>query len=488
MLLVRWLTTTGRSWRLAATYLVCASAGLYTHYVFPATLLTQNLIVLGWLSWQSWVRRISAFSASRIGLRLVIVRWIGLMAATLLLYLPWVPIYLRQAGDRAAVHPSPFDFLQDSGYFMLFGPTVEARDVYWPLLAALLLLILGIINGPKRAAVAIVSLFLPWLIIFAVGATRPEFFKFLLVSIPFLAILQGLSWQGQYVVSKWVRWLLPLPLLALLWGNLHAIGNLYNDPAYARDDYRGMAARIADEAHPNAGIILSAPNQWEVFTYYHQEGAPVYPIPRGQPNPDQIEAELQTITRRHERLYALFWGERQQDPEGLVERWLNTHTFKAVDEWVGNVRFVTYAVPAVTTVEMATAAGWYFGDQIILNGYTIANDHLTAGDILQITLFWQATGPIERRYKTFLHLVDDQGQLIAQQDSEPAGGSRPTTAWHPEEAIVDRHGILVPDGGNPGSYTLMLGLYDLIDPTARLPITASTLTIDAIPLAVVTIE
>jgi hypothetical protein len=72
--------------------------------------------------------------------------------------------------------------------------------------------------------------------------------------------------------------------------------NLYTNPAYARADYRGMVAQIAAENHPNAAIILNAPNQWEVFTYYHDEAdAPVYPLPRGFPDPAQLEPELEQI-------------------------------------------------------------------------------------------------------------------------------------------------------------------------------------------------
>ena len=103
-----------------------------------------------------------------------------------------------------------------------------------------------------------------------------------------------------------------------------------------------MAAQIAAENHPNAAIILNAPNQWEVFTYYHDEAnAPVYPLPRGFPDPAQLEPELAQVVDRYDRLYVLFWGDAQQDPERLVERWLDQHAFKAREEWVQDVRFVT---------------------------------------------------------------------------------------------------------------------------------------------------
>ena len=135
-------------------------------------------------------------------------------------------------------------------------------------------------------------------------------------------------------------------------------GNLYRDPAFARADYRAMAARIAADDR-NAGIILVAPNQWEVFTYYHRDGAPVYPLPLGQPDPARLEPELARIAAAHERLYVLYWGEAQRDPQGVIERWLDANTFKASEEWVGDVRFAVYAVaPAAETPPTQSGAAF----------------------------------------------------------------------------------------------------------------------------------
>jgi hypothetical protein len=253
-----------------------------------------------------------------------------------------------------------------------------------------------------------------------------------------------------------------------LFGIGQALASLYGDPAYTRADYRGMAARIAADAHPDAGVILDAPNQWEVFTYYHRDGAPVYPLPLGAPDAAAITAELEAIAARHARLYALFWGEAERDPERLVERWLDAHAYKATDEWVGDVRFVVYAVPPEPITTMETAANVQFGEAISLRGYTVRGEQALPGDIVQVTLFWETARPLEQRYKLFLHLLDEQGTLLAQRDSEPGGGLVLTTTWEPGETVLDNHGLLVPPGTAPGAYRLMVGLYDIADPSQRL--------------------
>jgi hypothetical protein len=193
-------------------------------------------------------------------------------------------------------------------------------------------------------------------------------------------------------------------------------------------------------------------------------------MPLGWPDAAQIAAELEQIAARHQRLYAIFWGEGERDPERLVERWLDARAFKAVDEWVGDVRFVVYAVPDEAAGEMTTAVNLPFGPHITLLGYATNAAAVRPGDVLQVTLFWQTAQPLADRYKIFLHLVNEQGEIVAQRDSEPGGGLIFTTAWPPGERIVDNHGILLPMEMVDGRYALRLGLYDLADPAARLPI------------------
>src|SRR5690606_31866403 len=101
---------------------------------------------------------------------------------------------------------------------------------------------------------------------------------------------------------------------------------------------------------------------------YYRDDTAVYPLPEGrsQPQAAQIDQVLSQISRQHQRLYVLFWGEAQRDPERLIERWLDEHTFKATDEWVGDVRFVTYAVPPAAASEMETALDLLFGTAVTL--------------------------------------------------------------------------------------------------------------------------
>jgi hypothetical protein len=77
-----------------------------------------------------------------------------------------------------------------------------------------------------------------------------------------------------------------------------------------------------------------------------------------------------------------------------------------------------------------------------------------------VTLIWQADGAPAESYTVFAQLLDDDGQLIAQSDSIPSGGARPTTGWRAGEYIVDAHTLRFNDAAHSGRATLIAGLYD----------------------------
>jgi hypothetical protein len=455
-------------WPLIILYTLTLTAGLYTHYFFPSILVVHGLILI---TSAPPLLRSSALPLLRSPAPLL--KWLGIVGTAVLLYIPWLPVLLRQIGGRPETDITFLQFLRDAGNWLAFGQTLS---VGWGLWLVASLLMLGVLHSRARSRIPLIATFIPLLFMVAAGSTAPQFYKFLLTAVPFLCLLLAFAiHNSQFTIHNLRATAYFLLFTAYCLLITLSLKNLYTNPAYARADYRGLAARIEADNHPDAGIILNAPNQWEVFTYYHREGAPVYPLPAGisRPTPEGIDEKLSEIAAQHDRLYAIFWGETQRDSERLIERWLDEHAFKATDEWVGDVRFVTYAVPDEAATEMATAVYLSFGQHITLNGYTLNDDQFVPGDIVQVTLFWQTAEPLNQRYKVFLHLIDASGQTIAQRDSEPGGGLNLTTIWQPGQVISDNHGLLIPAGVPPGQYTILLGLYDIADPTARLPITTN---------------
>jgi hypothetical protein len=95
-----------------------------------------------------------------------------------------------------------------------------------------------------------------------------------------------------------------------------------------------------------------------------------------------------------------------------------------------------------------------------LIGYDLADPRVAPGGALDLTLYWQPTETTGERLTVFVHLLDEQGVIVGQSDGEPAGGSRPTSSWLPDEYIADQHSVRVQTDALLGNATLVVGLYD----------------------------
>ena len=104
------------------------------------------------------------------------------------------------------------------------------------------------------------------------------------------------------------------------------------------------------------------------------------------------------------------------------------------------------------------ALRYEFDGGIALIGIDVASVPGDEGEA-RFTLHWQATGPISQDYTVFTHLVDSQGNLIAQQDNVPQKGRYPTSLWSPGEIVLDPYVLHLPPDLLPGRYALRVGLY-----------------------------
>lgn len=92
---------------------------------------------------------------------------------------------------------------------------------------------------------------------------------------------------------------------------------------------------------------------------------------------------------------------------------------------------------------------------------------LIGADIIsqtEIVLFWEAADATETAYTVFVQKIGaDDGRVIAQSDSAPAEGERPTTGWLAGEIIRDRHTLRVNEADYRGEVIWIAGLYDPAD-------------------------
>ncbi len=99
-----------------------------------------------------------------------------------------------------------------------------------------------------------------------------------------------------------------------------------------------------------------------------------------------------------------------------------------------------------------------FGAKIRLLGYDVGT--LTAGQPLEVTLYWQTLAELEEDYLVFVHLLDvKRERVIAQVDEAPQRNGYPTSLWLTGEIVTDRHTLTIPADLPDGDYALRIGFY-----------------------------
>ena len=109
------------------------------------------------------------------------------------------------------------------------------------------------------------------------------------------------------------------------------------------------------------------------------------------------------------------------------------------------------------------------GDAIEFLGYRLPTVSTQAGQPLMLTLYWRALGQIDRSYTVFVHILNADGQIVAQGDAAPAQGLTPTQTWVQNEIVADPHPIDLPADLPSGRYQVAIGMYDPAT-GARLPV------------------
>ncbi len=102
-----------------------------------------------------------------------------------------------------------------------------------------------------------------------------------------------------------------------------------------------------------------------------------------------------------------------------------------------------------------------FQAPIRLEGYEVTSMRLKRESDLVLILYWKAKGWIGKDYTVFIHLINEKGETVLGEDSQPRSGHMPTTEWGPNRLVVDAHVLTIPPVVPPGKYRLEVGLYYL---------------------------
>jgi len=94
-----------------------------------------------------------------------------------------------------------------------------------------------------------------------------------------------------------------------------------------------------------------------------------------------------------------------------------------------------------------------------LVGYDLAVAAAPAGARLSLALHWLGLARMDQAYTIFVHLVDGEGNLVAQADAPPMDGHYDTLYWWPGDCVRSLSTLEVPASALAEPLTLRLGIY-----------------------------
>ena len=296
----RWLAVVG-----------AGAAVLYTHYY-------GLFIVAGFFAWGLWTWRRRDEPSPERGRNAALA-----LAAGGVLWLPWVPalVYQLRGGQGWRPRLGALEVLDRVLIYFTTGHTPRVLPVLFgdadhatlrlTLIALPLVLLVAIglcrRRGPSEATndeTADASLLAFWLgvplaLVLAVSRFTPILNERACLGFYVPAAL--LAGQGAVALWRRSRALAVAPVAWLVLAALTSLRLYYFDPAYEKQDWRGLAERIAADARPDEDVLFHSESRELGFRYYNRGRVPLvhvfHWIPPENLAPDQKRERIDLVAR-----------------------------------------------------------------------------------------------------------------------------------------------------------------------------------------------
>jgi hypothetical protein len=262
---------------------------------------------------------------------------------------------------------------------------------------------------------------------------------------------------------------------------------VYNYRAASASESHLIAARVAAAEQRGDATLHLLPPDTQAYSNSYRGRQPVYGLAADAP-PETVAAWLARFTapvsaEGYSRLWVVpdytppersAWelplrtGQflvQEARPAGQEGRRLALYALAGEGALAETGLGTIFADPALAGQPITPSNGWFR-----LAGYGLTRSAQPGGEIL-LALRWESLQAVDYDYHVFVHLLNRQGERVAQRDGQPVQWLRPTSSWQPGEEIVDRYGIPLPPDLPVGQYTIAIGLYDPVS-GQRLPVNA----------------
>jgi 4-amino-4-deoxy-L-arabinose transferase-like glycosyltransferase len=395
-----WARPDRRAW---AAYVLFATAGLYTLYLFAAVLVVVNLVWLGWVGW----RRRQA---------VVWWRWVAAQIGVLILATPWLAYALGRIPTWSAATPvDPWLFVRVYWTALAVGASAHIERYALVTLPVLVILAAGTVvlvyrtrlrsRAGRHLALLWLGLGLPGVVVYLVSLPKDVFFYS-----PPLAPRYFLIFVTAYVVLlAWAALTLaagrPWPTVALggilLFVAGFGLADYYPDRALT-DDYRSAARTLQVYRRPTDAVLLVTDRDWPIFAYHYADAWQGLPH-AWRLTPEQTAAFLAPLWEASEGIWLVLTPyAAMSDPDGLLADWLHGRARAVVEHRFPETTLRFYARTPVRAavvhdpnpgVRPQIAQVIPVTDGLTLTGYDLPLSTARPGDLLHLFLYWQADRP-----------------------------------------------------------------------------------------------
>ncbi len=133
---------------------------------------------------------------------------------------------------------------------------------------------------------------------------------------------------------------------------------------------------------------------------------------------------------------------------------------------LGNVTVIASPFrPPTAALGMGQATTITFGgDEVTLRGFTLPSGNARPGDMIPVSLYWQATSARRAAFVAFIQMQDATGKPWALVETPDLGSGYTLDRMAPGETVHSQYGLLLPATIPDGEYRLAVGL---LDPVTR---------------------
>jgi len=459
-------------WKPLVSYVLATAASLYTHYFTIFLLLFENIV---WLVWALGSRTEAGTRWRRISI------WLGAQLAILVIFLPQLPLALRQTvayANPSLTPPGVAEFISRSWTAYTLGTAIDSAMVPW--LGWVLAVILALVllfqtlrarRGGHDGRMGILAFLAGWFLIplaayFLVVQRRPSFEpRYMMLVTPALVLF--LAWglsavrPGEIGASHQRLWLGWLGFLVFL--TFFGMGTWFyftNIEAY-KDDSAGLAAWLAAETTPDDVVYVDVPHP---FHYY----ADRIPAPTRYLFVDVHTAAdvLNVEASGRDRLFWVTWWGSDTDPRAVIPFLLDKAALRE-----GELDFRGYRVTwwdlrgdaHFSLPDNLSQVDFMFGDVVHLDGLAFS-DMAQMGNSAWATLHFTLLRQTDADYRVSLRLRDPDGNVLSSTDRDLLNDRHfHTSAWPVDDPrlnqAVNVYMLPIPPDTPPSDYCLEVVVY-----------------------------